>query len=92
MRTLLGIIVVADAYVIVYYRLLVRFYYEQQHGVKEGTFGALFSFPPYGRLDTLGRKYARRYWIAVAVLVICLLALAAVSDFAFWKLLTDGVG
>ncbi len=92
MRTFLGILLVVTGYVVIYYRLLVRHFYEQQYQLKENTFGALFSFPPYGRLDTLGRKYARRYWIAVAVLVICLLALAAVSDFAFWKLLTDGVG
>lgn len=92
MRTFLGVLLVVTGYVVIYYRLLVRHFYEQQYQVKENTFGALFSFPPYGRLDVLGRKYARRYWVAVAALVICLLALAAVSDFTFWKLLTGGVG
>lgn len=69
------------AYVVIYYRLLVRYFYEQQHNVKETTFGALFSFPPYARLDSSGKKYARRYWVAVALLVICLLAAAAATDF-----------
>lgn len=92
MRTFLGILLVVTGYVVIYYRLLVRHFYEQQYRVKENTFGALFSFPPYGRLDELGRKYARRYWVAVAALVICLLALAAASDFAIWKLLAGGSG
>lgn len=92
MRTFLGILLVITGYVVIYYRLLVRHFYEQQYQVKENTFGALFSFPPYGRLDALGKKYARRYWVAVAVLVVCLLALAATSDFAAWKRFAGGTG
>jgi hypothetical protein len=82
MRTMLGTLIVVAGYVVVYYRLLVRRFYEQQYNVKESTFGALFSFSPYGRLDALGKKYARRYWIAVAILVVCLGAFAAISDYA----------
>jgi hypothetical protein len=82
MRTMLGVLMVVAGYVVVYYRLLVRHFYEQQHNVKESTFGALFSFPPYGRLDHLGKKYARRYWIAVAMLVVCLGVFAAISDYS----------
>jgi hypothetical protein len=82
MRTTLGILTVVAGYVVVYYRLLVRHFYEQQYNVKESTFGALFSFPPYSRLDTLGKKYARRYWIAVAMLVVCLGVFAVVSDYS----------
>lgn len=85
MRTLLAVIVVADVYVIVYYRLLVRFYYEQERGVKEGTFGALFSFPPYGRLPEKGKLYARRYWVAVGVLTACVAVLAVFADFSFLR-------
>ncbi len=92
MRTFLGILLVITGYVVIYYRLLVRHFYEQQYQIKESTFGALFSFPPYGRLDELGRKYARRYWIAVTLLVACLLALAVVSDFTAWKMLAGGAG
>lgn len=85
MRTLIAIIVVVDVYVIVYYRLLVRFYYEQERGVKEGTFGALFSFPPYARLPEKGKTYARRYWVAVGVLTACVAVLAVFADFSFLR-------
>jgi hypothetical protein len=48
--------------------------------VKEGTFGALFSFPPYQRLPEPGKKYARRYWLALALLVGLLLVGAFVKE------------
>jgi hypothetical protein len=68
LRTMLGILLVINGYVLIYYRLLVKHFYEEQIGAKEGTFGALFSFPPYGRLSEPGKKYARRYWMALALL------------------------
>lgn len=83
MRILLAIALLAVGYAIVYYRLLVKFYYEKQHGVRESNFGALFSFPPYGALPEKGRKYARRYWVAVGLLVLCVMVLAWVSDFSY---------
>ena len=43
---------------------------------------ALFSFPPYQRLPELGKKYARRYWVAIALLVILLLVSAFVKEAA----------
>jgi len=87
-RNALGVILVVSGYVVIYYRLLVRHFYQQQFNVRESTFAAIFSFPPYGRLDELGKKYARRYWVAIAVLVICLLALAYVSEFSAFKLMS----
>jgi len=87
-RNALGVILVVSGYVVIYYRLLVRHFYQQQFNVRESTFAAIFSFPPYGRLDDLGKKYARRYWVAIAVLVICLLALAYVSEFSAFKLMS----
>lgn len=83
MRVFLAIALLLDGYAIVYYRLLVKFYYEKQHGVRESTFGALFSFPPYKALPEKGRKYARRYWVAVGILVLCVTALAYLSDFSY---------
>jgi uncharacterized membrane protein HdeD (DUF308 family) len=80
LRTVLGILLVVNGYVLIYYRLLVRHFYEEQQGVKESTFGALFSFPPYQRLPELGKKYARRYWVAIALLVTLLLASAFVKE------------
>lgn len=82
LRTVLGILLVVNGYVLIYYRLLVRHFYQEQQGVKESTFGALFSFPPYQRLPELGKKYARRYWVALALLVIVLLVSAFVKDSA----------
>jgi uncharacterized membrane protein HdeD (DUF308 family) len=80
LRTVLGVLLVVNGYVLIYYRLLVRHFYEEQQGVKESTFGALFSFPPYQRLPELGKKYARRYWVAIALLVTLLLASAFVKE------------
>jgi uncharacterized membrane protein HdeD (DUF308 family) len=80
LRTVLGLFLVVNGYVLIYYRLLVRHFYQEQYGVKESTFGALFSFPPYQRLSELGRKYARRYWVTLALLVIVLLVSAFVKD------------
>lgn len=92
MRTFIGILLVMSGYVVIYYRLLVRHFYQQQYNVKETTFGALFSFPPYRRLDALGQKYARRYWVAVALMVSCLIALAVITDFGVWRAFTASPG
>ena len=69
MTAIIGAILLVSVYVLVYYRLMVRFYYQKQHDITESTFGALFSLPPYGRLCEKGKRYARRYWGAVAVMV-----------------------
>ena len=76
---MLGILLVVNGYVLVYYRLLVRHFHQERSGVKEGTFAALFSFPPQ-QLSESGRKYARRYWVTLALLVAVLLASAFVKD------------
>jgi hypothetical protein len=89
LRATLGILLVINGYVLIYYRLLVKHYYEEQHGVKEGTFGALFSFPPYRRLSVPGRKYARRYWAALILLVFVLLASAFNKEGSIWPTLRD---
>jgi hypothetical protein len=84
LRAMLGILLVVNGYVLIYYRLLVKHFYEEQHGVKENTFGALFSFPPYRRLSEPGRKYARRYWAALVLLIIVLLASAIFKEGSIW--------
>lgn len=80
LRTMLGILLVVNGYVLIYYRLLVKHFYEEQIGAKESVFGALFSFPPYGRLSEPGKKYARRYWITLALLTIILLLIAVIFN------------
>jgi uncharacterized membrane protein HdeD (DUF308 family) len=84
LRTMLGIALVINGYVLIYYRLLVRHFYQEQHGIKESTFGALFSFPPYARLSELGKKYARRYWVTLALLIVILLISAFVKEGPVW--------
>lgn len=80
LKLLLWVVVFLDVYVLVYYRLLVKHYYEQAQGTTEGTFWTLLSFPPYGRLSETGKKYARRYWFALTVLAGCVTALAMTAD------------
>ena len=66
---------------IVYYRLLVRHFLKTDSGVSESTLGALLSPPPWRDLSPLGRKYAKRYYGAVAVLMVCLGVIAATHPF-----------
>ncbi|MGD8999260.1 MAG: hypothetical protein PVF75_02510 [Granulosicoccaceae bacterium] len=79
MRALLGIIIVIDVYVIVYYRLLARVDYEKIKGIKENVFGVIFSFPPYSSLSVKGKMYAKRYWYALMLLLVCFALLAATT-------------
>jgi hypothetical protein len=90
MRGFLAGVLVVSAYVVIYYRLLVRHYYEKQFGVKESNFGAIFSFPPYRALPDAGKKYARRYWIAVSIMVSCVVTLAVMTDFSVWRHISSG--
>lgn len=83
MKALIAVLLLMDVYMLVYYRLLVRFYYEKVADKKESAFGAIFSIPPYKILPERGRKYARRYWGAVSVMFLCVGALYALSDFQY---------
>ena len=64
----------------IYYRLMVRYHYERQYNVKEKALGVLFSFPPWARLDIKGRHYAKRYWIAVIIMISIVIFLGLVLD------------
>lgn len=85
MRLFMGVLLIASTYVVVYYRLMVRHFYEKKRGRRESTFAALFSFPPYRSLPESGKKYARRYWIAMGFLIGCILATAFLTDFSAWR-------
>ncbi|MBM3565451.1 MAG: hypothetical protein FJX42_04985 [Alphaproteobacteria bacterium] len=78
METALGILLVASLYLLVYYRLLVRWFLDQDSGVKETVFAALFTPPPWGRLSPLGRKYAKRYFAVLATIAV-LFGIAALT-------------
>jgi len=85
MRTVLAAVLVVSAYVVIYYRLLVRYYYQKQFNVKESTFGAIFSFPPYKNMGEPAQKYVRRYWIAVGIMVGAVIWLTTTGDFSFGR-------
>lgn len=81
MDVAIGIVLVLDVYAIVYYRLLVRHFLAADSNIRETTFGALATPPPWGRLSPVARKYAKRYYAAVAVLVAALAAAALTQRF-----------
>lgn len=68
MEIALGIGLVVNLYALVYYRLLVRWFLEHDGGVKETVFAALLSPPPWRALSPLGKKYARRYFVALGTM------------------------
>lgn len=80
METLLAIVLIIDVYVVIYYRLMVKHLYEQEHKVKETAFGAIFSLPPHSRLSATAKQYSRRYWIALGLLVMCIALLATTRN------------
>jgi uncharacterized membrane protein len=64
-------LVIADLYLIVYYRLMVG-YYQARNGAPVERGGILRALTPPARshLKPHERKYLRRYWIAVAGLAV----------------------
>lgn len=89
MRTIIGLLLIMTVYVLVYYRLLIRHYYEQATSRKESTFGAVFSLPPYKLLPPVSRKYVKRYWYTLLLMVLCVALAAYTGDFGFLKQLVS---
>lgn len=83
MDYVIGTILVVDAYVLIYYRLLVRHFLGKDDGVAESGFFALLAPPPLVIASPRARKYAKRFYAALAVLVLCVLAIAWRQDFRF---------
>lgn len=83
MRNLIGALLICNVYIIIYYRLMLRYHTEQYTGRKESTFGAIFSFPPLKLLSGKARKYVKRYWIAIGVMLLGVGYLASTSTFHF---------
>ncbi|WP_126456983.1 hypothetical protein [Sulfuriflexus mobilis] len=82
METILAIIILLDAYAIIFYRLMVKHYYEKENNTKESNFGAIFSLPPHSKLSDKGKHYSKRYWLAIGVLAICIALLIPGRDFS----------
>jgi len=83
----IGAILIADVYALVYYRLLVRHFLEQDNGIRETGFPSLLAPPPLKIASPLARKYAWRYYAALAILAACFAAIAWRTDL---KTLTAG--
>lgn len=82
METILAIVILIDAYAIIFYRLMTKHYYEKENNIVESNLGAIFSFPPHSKLSAKGKRYSRRYWIALGVLVTCVVLLIPGRDFS----------
>lgn len=85
MRNLFGILLILSGYVLIFYRLMIKHHYETYNQIKESTLGTIFSFPPHRLLPQVARKYLLRYWISFAILLVCLLTVALLTDFSSWQ-------
>lgn len=83
MDVFLAFALIASMYTLVYFRLMVRHHYEKEHNVKESTFGVLFSLPPHSKLNAIGKKYSRNYWITLAVILVIIAVLVQLRDFSY---------
>lgn len=80
MRIVAALLLIFSVYLAVYYRLMANFYATQQSGIKKSAFVVLCSFPPYRHLPDKGKKYARRYWISLLILFVCLMLVTFLPD------------
>jgi len=83
MKIAIALVLLIDLYLVVYYRLMAKFYQEKITGSSQSGMAVLLSIPPYRSLPAVAQKYVRRYWWAVAVMGACIAALFAVSDIRF---------
>lgn len=68
MDALFMALVLADIYLIVYYRLMVGHWREKATGRRDSGLLAAISYASRADLPAEGLKYYRRYWLAVAAL------------------------
>jgi len=69
MKIVFGILLVANVFFVVYYRLLIHYFRHAPGGEPHAGFGTVISLPEKKRLAGVGMKYWRRYWIAIATMV-----------------------
>lgn len=67
---IVGLLMILDVYVIIFFRLLVRRDYEQQTGERESSFAVIFSAPRPSSLSDSGRAALSNYWIAMGFMAL----------------------
>lgn len=81
LETLFGLLLLIGLYVLVYFRLMVRFFQSRASEHPQKTFAALLSVPPYRGLDEKGKRYARRWWYTLLLMTAIIVLLAFRLDF-----------
>ena len=74
--TLVGIVIIVDVYVIIFFRLLVRRDYERTSGNKESMFDVILSAPKKDKLSPSGQALLRKYWMALGIMGLCFVYVA----------------
>ena len=82
MDTIIALILILDAYAIVFFRLMCSYHFQRINDVKESPLGAIFSFPPHRQLNEAGRGYSKKYWIALGIMVAVVAYLAITRDYS----------
>lgn len=67
-------LILANLYLIVYYRLMVGHWREKETGRRDSGLIAAISYASRENLPAKGMKYYRRYWYAVGGLAVLVLA------------------
>lgn len=83
MELVLFIAIIINIFLIVYYRLMVAFYVQQENTTQDDGFLTMFSLPSKRDLPEAGLPYYRRYWIAVATLALLIGAGVVSRDHVF---------
>lgn len=81
LETALGILLLISVYVLVYFRLMVRFHHAKMNEKKEKSFLAVLTVPPYRNLNDKGKHYARRWWYTLLFMALIIGVLAIRIDF-----------
>lgn len=80
-ETVLGALLLISLYVLIYFRLMVRFHHARVSEKKERSFLAVLTVPPYRTLDDKGKAYTRRWWYTLLCMTVIVGVLATRVDF-----------
>ncbi len=80
LESVLGGLLLISVYVLIYFRLMVRFHHARVNAKKERSFLAVLTVPPYRNLDDKGKTYARRWWHTLLFMTVIVGALAMRVD------------